>query len=212
MAKAILAPSALIRNKRIGNLNRSHGMSKTRTYRIWCGMWKRCTDKTCTHYERYGGRGISVCERWRDFSLFYADMGAVPDGCSIDRFPNNDGNYEPGNCRWATRVQQARNTRTNRVMSLNGESLTLVEWAERAGVTLNAMHLRLKKGWSLAEAVAGRRTVHLRNPAAKITEEVVRRIRNRLAEGAPTRVVATEFGLSRSQVRNIKDKKHWGWV
>src|SRR3990170_6647395 len=91
------------RGELAGNRERTHGKSKTKIYRIWRNMINRC------HYEKwperhlYGGRGIVVCDRWREsFEAFYSDMGDVPDGKSIDRYPNKNGNYEPGNCRWAT--------------------------------------------------------------------------------------------------------------
>ena len=88
--------------------NKTHGMSYTDTFRIWSGILRRCTNKNVKAYPRYGGRGISVCERWLKFENFYADMGDRPKGLQIDRI-NNDGNYEPSNCRWATCKENVNN-------------------------------------------------------------------------------------------------------
>ena len=89
----------------------THGQSKTRTYHIWQGMHARCSNPSIQRWKDYGGRGITVCPEWNEFVNFLRDMGECPAGRSIDRFPNNDGNYEPGNCRWATASEQARNKR-----------------------------------------------------------------------------------------------------
>lgn len=94
----------------VGNRSRKHGLSKTPEYKVWRAMFQRCEDRSSKSYRRYGGRGISICGRWRTFENFLADMGKRPSKThSIDRV-NNDGNYEPSNCRWATRKQQYENT------------------------------------------------------------------------------------------------------
>lgn len=90
-----------------------HGKASSRTYRIWRGMQSRCFNPKVKEYRYYGARGIIVCDRWRDFRNFLADMGEIPSGLSIDRI-NNDGNYEPGNCKWSTAKEQANNRRSNK--------------------------------------------------------------------------------------------------
>lgn len=91
-----------------------HGLCKSVEYRTWCHMKDRCLNKNHSEWEHYGGRGIKVCDKWLKFENFYADMGQRPSGRSLDRI-NNDGNYEPKNCRWATNIEQANNTRRNKV-------------------------------------------------------------------------------------------------
>jgi hypothetical protein len=143
-------------------------------YAIWCSMIKRCENPNETHYPHYGGRGITVCERWRnDFAAFLADMGSRPSPQhSIDRI-DNDGNYEPGNVRWATDKDQARNTTRNHWITFNGETLCLVAWAERIGMSHVGLLNRLRKGWSIERALTT-------PPDAKIWEG---RRRNAVAHG-----------------------------
>lgn len=115
-----------------------HGMSRTRTWRTWECMRARCSNPNARAYEQYGGRGITVCSRWQIFENFYADMGERPDGMTLDRVDVN-GNYEPGNCRWATSKEQARNRRNNR--KFNGK--TAAEIAEKAGANYVTTRKRL---------------------------------------------------------------------
>lgn len=105
-------------------------------------MIGRCFKKKNHKYPDYGGRGITVCDRWLDFTAFYDDMGERPKGMTIERI-DNGGNYEPDNCRWATPKEQANNTRRNRRITFNGETLNLTAWAERLGVTYGVLHWRL---------------------------------------------------------------------
>lgn len=139
-----------------GNGAKTHGMSKTSEYGIWRGMIRRCSNPNDEAWKNYGGRGIKVCERWREsFEAFFADMGKRPsDDHSIDRFPNNNGDYEPGNCRWATSMEQMRNTRVNRLIEYKGKRKCVAEWAEQYGVRPGILYVRLfKSGWTFEEAV-----------------------------------------------------------
>jgi hypothetical protein len=116
-------------------------------YRVWTSMIQRCTNPARGRYSRYGGRGITVCEPWRDsFEAFLADMGKRPSADhSLDRI-DNDGNYEPGNCRWATRSEQARNTCRVRTLEIDGVSRPMVEWAELAGISYWTYRQRIDRG------------------------------------------------------------------
>ena len=125
----------------------------TREYRIWIAMIQRCTKPVSSSYAYYGGRGIAVCGRWANsFDAFLADMGRCPSGMSLDRI-NPDGNYEPANCRWATRLEQARNKTNTKRYDHDGLSLTAAEWAERSGVEYGTIRSRLRRGYPIAAAI-----------------------------------------------------------
>ena len=128
---------------------KTHGMRDTRVYRIWLNMKDRCLRKENKSYADYGGRGVSVCERWKDsFENFYADMGDPPsDDHSIER-RDNGGNYEPGNCFWATRIEQGANKRNNVLVTYNGQTRTLAEWARELGVSYDTLKRRKSLGWT----------------------------------------------------------------
>lgn len=115
--------------------------SGTRTYYAWRSMRTRCAD---IDNPNYGGRGILVCAEWASYDRFYADMGECPPGHSLDRI-DNDGNYEPSNCRWATVREQLNNQRRNRIIEYNGKSQTLSYWAEELGISLDTLHHRLRR-------------------------------------------------------------------
>jgi hypothetical protein len=119
-------------------------------YSTWRHMIRRCERPEWEGFANYGGRGIGVCARWREsFAAFLADMGRRPgDGYSIDRI-NNDGNYEPDNCRWATQREQCRNRRVTRLVEFRGERLLIAEWAERLGMSHAALEKRFQKGWPI---------------------------------------------------------------
>lgn len=130
----------------------THGGTGSLTHTRWLVMRRRCSDSNAAGYENYGGRGIKVCERWMDFSAFLADMGECPPGMTIDRI-EPDGHYEPGNCRWATKLTQARNTRANRVLEFNGQAKCLEEWAEEYGMSSRSLMSRLRLGWPVEKAL-----------------------------------------------------------
>lgn len=123
------------------------GLSKTRIYEIWNHMLFRCYNRKSESYKRYGERGIKVCKKWKeDFMAFYnwSLNNGYKENLSIDRI-NNDGNYEPDNCRWATREQQANNTSKNVFIDFNGKRLTISQWAHKIGILPSVFHGRLKR-------------------------------------------------------------------
>ena len=128
--------------RKIKEHNTKHGGSKDRLYGIWKGMKRRCNDSRDSHYATYGGKGIKICDEWaNDYAVFKEwaykngyDENAKTGDCSIDRI-NNNGNYEPNNCRWVNRIQQANNTSQNRYVTLNGKRLTIAEFARTMNIS-----------------------------------------------------------------------------
>lgn len=138
----------------VASRNSTHGLSRVEagTYKVWKDMKARCYVESNKHFKDYGGRGIEVCERWRnDFAAFLADMGARPQDMTIDR-RDGDGHYEPSNCRWADKFTQARNRRNNHVIEYLGESKTLAQWCSEFGLESSLVRYRLRRGWALSEA------------------------------------------------------------
>lgn len=134
------------------NSQRTHGLTKHRLWGTWRSMKERCYNKNHESFSRYGGRGITVCERWLDPALFILDNDALalPDR-TLDR-KNNDGNYEPNNCHWVDRATQSRNRSNNRIVEFKGQRMTVSEWANKLGIRRNALDNRLAK-WPLELAL-----------------------------------------------------------
>ena len=138
-----------------------HGMSHSRLYQIWNGMKMRCENPNAISYKRYGAKGVSVCSEWGSFVGFrdWALVNGYAENLTIERIDNN-GNYEPSNCRWATPKEQQNNTSYNRRYTHNGETLTVMQWAEKMGVSPNMLYKRLLRGWDFEKALT---TKTLRN-------------------------------------------------
>lgn len=162
-------------NKSCGCLsgNPTHGDSSKRIRHIWSGMMARCYSKTATSYFRYGAKGISVCDEWHDYDLFkrWAFDNGYTELLTLDRFPNQQGNYSPNNCRWATSKQQGNNKSSNRFVDFNGETKTISEWADIYGINQLRIRKRLELGWSAEDA---------------ITKQIISKYRNRKYDNRPS--------------------------
>ncbi len=138
----------------VGVRNRTHNKSKTPAYSSWASMKQRCLNVNNPSYPNWGGRGITICDRWLKFEAFLADMGPRPAGTSLDRI-DNDGPYAPENCRWATHQVQTTNSRQIRPLTLNGRTQLMGEWARELGMRSTAtLSQRLIRGMSEAEALS----------------------------------------------------------
>lgn len=144
------------RNNSCGCLQREratkHGLEGSLTYTVWAQMKARCLNPKHKSYKDYGGRGITVCERWMSFDNFYADMGDKPDGMSLDRKDNSLG-YFKDNCRWANDSEQSNNRRTNRILEFDGQRKSVTEWARIFNISPISIRSRLSLNWDVRRAL-----------------------------------------------------------
>jgi hypothetical protein len=153
-----------LRSETIAKSFRTHGRSRTPTYVSYSGAKNRCTNPNEPGFPNYGGRGIKFL--YTSFEQFFAELGERPEGMSLERI-DNDGHYGPGNCRWATRLQQANNTRRNRKVTAFGRTRTIAWWSRETGVPQVAIFKRLQAGWSSERALRRGDHRHKRSQAGK---------------------------------------------
>lgn len=170
---------------------------RDRAFTSWLSMMRRCFVAFDSSHENYGGRGITVCERWFDWRNFLADMGDRPEGMSLDRI-DNEGHYEPGNCRWTTATVQNRNSRKNTTVELDGVEMLASDAAEVLGVAKSTIGRRVKACAPLAH----------RQPL-KLTESQAQQIKKRLSGGETCTAIAADFAVTRQHVAQIRDGKCW---
>lgn len=136
-----------------GKANFRHGAKGTPTHNTWCAMKQRCNDPNHAQFAYYGARGIRVCDRWAtSFEAFISDMGVRPDGMTIERI-ESDGNYEPGNCRWATEAEQSRNRRSTILVTLGSETKCVKDWCDELGLNVDQVYGRIRRGAVPEEAL-----------------------------------------------------------
>lgn len=187
--------------------NTRHGHSRrgaaSPTYAAWASMFRRCYLPSQESYHLYGGRGIAVCDRWRTFENFMADMGEKPAGTSLDRI-DSDGSYTPENCRWATPSQQAVNRRGTRLIEHNGQRKAAAEWAQLTGIPSSAIRTRIDRlGWDVARALSEPLVpadVSVRKAASMQAAAPVAAYLEALGAGESCAAVAARHGVTPSAV------------
>ena len=170
--------------------NEKHGQHDTPEYRAWTAMRYRCRNPNCWNYDDYGGRGICICDRWNDFEAFYQDMGPRPAGHSLDRI-DNDGDYSPENCRWATNETQQSNRRVSRKVVWQGKERPISRLERQAGLPRGVLSLRLDMERAMSEPSANKKPRH----------EV-------FGEQLTTKEVCDRFGIDR-QAFNRRLRRGW---
>lgn len=200
------------RKRRIAQINpnarHKHPLGPT-----WAGMMSRCYDPNSTSYKSYGAKGITVAEEWHSFEQFVKDVGQKPSPeHSLDRIKGHLG-YSKSNCRWATRKEQSRNTSKNKIIEYNGVSKTLIDWAEEYGMRADTLNRRLKKGWSVEDALhkpleePGRKGE--KNPKNKLSEQDVLDI---FKSKAKYDDIAKMYDVTESTVNSIKNRRTWAYL
>lgn len=198
-------------------------------YGQWAAMLSRCRNPNFAKYRDYGGRGIKVCSRWElgehgrsGFECFFEDMGQRPTAKhSIDR-KDNDGHYEPSNCRWSTNKRQANNRRSNRKLAYLGETLSMMDMAEKYGISYYVLRNRISRGWPVDKAITApfgtsyrprRVAVGASLPQTVLTVDEVTQIRNLYSDGAANMYqLAIQFQISPANVCMIVNRKTWKHV
>lgn len=189
-------------SERKSSSDRINNPREESTYR---NMMSRCYNPNATGYQYYGGKGVTICNEWKaNFSNFFRDMGTRPEGMSLDRIDVN-GNYCKENCRWASYLEQARNTTCNNYIAFNDEVLCVQEWAEKLGIKANTLLYRLRRGWSVEEALGFRERVK-KNYNGRLTLEDIQDIINKIDKGETQTSCAREFGIDSSQICRIYNK------
>lgn len=189
-----------------------HGGCGTRLYRIWFDMKQRCTWEKAINWHLYGGRGIKVCEEWNnDFVAFreWALANGYSDDLQLDRI-DNDGNYEPKNCKWSSRVEQGNNRRTCVYVTIDGNTKTVVEWCRINGIPAGTAFSRIERGWTLEYAVTKKP-----NKRRILTEDDVSFIKSHYVAGSKEygqKSLAKMFGVSESTIQSIISNRNWRWV
>lgn len=187
--------------------NLKHGMAsrgnKHPLYSNWCRIKQRCHNPDCEDYYLYGGRGVKVCERWRNsFEAFLEDVGSSkPAGTSIDRYPNREGNYEPGNTRWGTDEMQANNKRNNVILSLNGEEMTIAQWARKLNCDSRPIHARIERGWSHEDALTTPIRKMIVHPPRLTKERIQTILESPHVSGAE---FARKYGVTRTAICHVR--------
>ena len=197
----------------------SHMLSGSRLFNIWLNMKQRCENPKNKAYDRYGGRGIRVCEEWYNNSnafFEWAHANGYSDNLTIDRI-ENDGNYEPSNCRWVANKAQCRNRRSNINVEHNDKKVTLIELSEITGIDYKVLHARYDRGDRGQRLTRPpheeRRSLRgEENTNSKITVYIAKNIKSRLGNGESALKIAKELDISKHIIYDIKRGKTWSWV
>lgn len=161
----------------VTRVNSTHGMTNTSLYNTWRGMKERCLNQNSSNYKNYGGRGIKICPEWLDFENFkkWALKNRYRNGLTIERI-DNDGDYCPENCRWASRLEQGNNKRNNHMITYRGETKSVASWARKYGINYTTLQSRLQSGWPIEKALTIKPGTIKTGPKPKTTDERLRKI------------------------------------